>query len=149
MATTRSKLMMIALLSFVAVVPSAMGQRPERTLPAATGKAVVCNTGCAIEGTQWSISNTPELYINPMYKAVVAPGVHKQEVRLIAPSGGVYQKSSTDVSLTSRLGFQKGTPERLLIAGTWIDDRKMVGTWEIEVYLDGTLVGTQELDLTY
>ncbi len=60
-------------------------------------------------------------------------GLHAQRLELVTPDGSVYQRLTTEVgSADGRARVE--TPVR--VAGTWITEYQLFGTWTVNVYLD-------------
>jgi hypothetical protein len=78
------------------------------------------------------MSHTPDLFIAYDHKGRIN-GNHKASFELTAPSGALYQY--TDVPFA---GNAHGVRvwSTLPIAGTWVEQYSMTGTWTVRVYLD-------------
>ena len=60
-------------------------------------------------------------------------GSHAQRLELIAPDGSVYQTFRTAVeNATGQATVETHVP----VAGSWITDYSLYGTWQVRVYLD-------------
>jgi len=117
---------------------------------------------------EFSVNDVRELYIYSVHTALF--GEHRELRRFYAPSGELYYEKlvaySTD--LTEPVPFLEAvavprskqiaavSPDRdgrlfvsdiFPVAGTWISDRAMTGTWRVEVYLDGATQPTATLQL--
>jgi hypothetical protein len=107
---------------------------------------------------EFSVSEVRELYVSSVH--VQLTGEHRELRRFYPPSGDLYYEKllaySTDltepapfvdpVSIPHSTQIVPVAPDvlgRLLIsdvfpvAGTWISDRSMTGSWRVESYLDG------------
>ena len=107
---------------------------------------------------EFSVSEVRELHIYSVHTGLV--GEHRELRRFYAPSGDLYYEKlvaySTDrfepapfldevaVPRSKQIApFSPDLDGRLIIAdvfplaGTWISDRAMTGTWTVELYLDG------------
>lgn len=119
--------------------------------------------------SDFSVSETRELYIYSVHSGLV--GEHRELRRFYAPSGDLYYEKllaySTDLDepipfMDERVTIPRSKqvaavkPDengRLVIsdvfpvAGTWISDRAMTGTWNVEMYLDGAKQASSTLQL--
>ena len=60
-------------------------------------------------------------------------GAHTQQLELITPDGSIYQRFTSAVeSVVGRATVET----RLPVAGTWITEFSLEGTWKVKVYLD-------------
>lgn len=75
-------------------------------------------------------------------------GAHVQRLELVTPDGSLYQRFSSDVeSADGRAHVETPVP----VAGTWITEYQLYGTWTVNVYLDGntTPVATTHFTLAH
>ena len=126
---------------------SADGGTPAVSPPSAT--FVFCDkeaSGCSGE-TTFSAAATRDLEVKVSWKNVPA-GNHVQTLEILLPGGNLYQQTQM------AFGVQQGSSEPLVaiqtlpVAGTWIQQRNMMGEWTARVSLDGQVVTTQTLELT-
>lgn len=83
------------------------------------------------KGDHFSAQRLRDVIVVVHWKTLV--GSHTQRLELIAPDGAVYQTFRT--SIESVTG--KATVETLVpVAGSWISDYHLFGTWRVNVYLD-------------
>jgi hypothetical protein len=116
----------------------------------------------------FSVSDVRELYIYSVHSALV--GEHRELRRFYAPSDDLYYEKlvaySTELDEPAPFVAPVSVPRskqiaavrpddngRLIIedvfpvAGTWISDRAMTGTWRVELYLDGAAQPSATLQL--
>lgn len=115
--------------------------------------SVECRSGTA----DFEIDQLRDLFIFVAWRGV--RGMHSQEVRLLLPDGNLYQaldtKFTTQQGLAAMDGVQvaqlsRGEPtvvSFLPVAGTFITQRLLSGTWRIQVSLDGKLVTETTFEL--
>jgi hypothetical protein len=126
---------------------SADGGTPAVSPPSAT--FLFCDkeaSGCSGE-TSFSAAATRDLEVKVSWKNVPA-GNHVQTLEILLPGGNLYQQTQM------AFGVPQGSNEPLVaiqtlpVAGTWIQQRNMMGEWTARVSLDGQVVTTQTLELT-
>ena len=103
-------------------------------------------TGCSGE-TSFSTAATRDLEVKVSWQNVPA-GNHVQTLEILLPGGNLYQQTQM------AFGVPQGSTEPLVaiqilpVAGTWIQQRKMMGEWTARVSLDGQVIATQRVELT-
>jgi hypothetical protein len=135
--------------------------------PAPTSRLLVSSQplGIAVQGPL-SVSQTRELYVSSVHTTLT--GEHRELRRFYAPSGELYYEKllaySTELdapvpfldhvsvprskqvaALTPDASGQLIVSDLFPVAGTWISDRAMTGTWRVELYLDGAPTPTATL----
>lgn len=106
---------------------------------------------CRTSINDFEIDKLRDLFIFVAWREV--RGEHSQELRLFLPDGNLYQKlprvrfttlassvSSPDVQTARRSRGEPTVITALPVAGTLITQHSLVGTWRVQVYLDGELV---------
>ena len=103
-------------------------------------------SGCNGE-TTFSTAATRDLEVKVSWQNVPA-GNHVQTLEILIPDGALYQQTQM------AFGVPQGSAEPLVaiqtlpVAGTWIQQRNMLGEWTARVSLDGQVVATQTVQLT-
>jgi hypothetical protein len=126
---------------------SADGGTPAAAQPSATFSFCDKETsGCNGE-TNFSVAATRDLEVKVSWQNVPA-GNHVQTLEILIPGGNLYQQTQM------AFGVPQGSTEPLVaiqtlpVAGTWIQQRHMMGEWTARVSLDGQVVATQTVQLT-
>jgi len=118
-------------------------------VPPATATFSFCDkeaSSCAGE-TSFSVTATRDLEVKVSWQNVPA-GNHVQTLELLLPGGNLYQQTQIAFAV------QQGSDEPLVaiqtlpVAGTWIQQRHMLGEWTTRVSLDGQVIATQTVQLT-
>jgi hypothetical protein len=126
---------------------SADGGTPVAAQPSAT--LLFCDkeaSGCSGE-TSFSTAATRDLEVKVSWQNVPA-GNHVQTLEILIPGGNLYQQTQM------AFGVPQGSTEPLVsiqtlpVAGTWIQQRHMMGEWTARVSLDSQVVATQTVQLT-
>jgi hypothetical protein len=98
------------------------------------------NSGKKIEVAEYSVRQLRDLTIVAWWNV---PGTHVQRLELRAPDGSVYQRLTRTFTTDSSPhvtgdGRARGTAVRTLVpvGGTWIREYSLVGTWQINLYMD-------------
>lgn len=97
--------------------------------------------------TSFSATATRDLEVKVSWQNVPI-GNHVQTLELLLPGGNLYQQTQIAFAV------QQGSDEPLVaiqtlpIAGTWIQQRHMLGEWATRVSLDGQVIATQTVQLT-
>ncbi len=74
-------------------------------------------------------------------------GNHTQQIQLLMPDGNFYQEFQAGFLIDSASNGQASITRAIPIAGTFITQRKLLGTWKVQVLLDGAVVNTANLHL--
>lgn len=143
--------MAIAFLGSAVPTPAVAGHKPT-TLQVAG----VLEGGVQVQRTSYSLRRLRDLKITGWWNV---PGAHVQRLEIRAPDGALYQRL-TQAFTASRGGLlhvggdrlQRGTPVRtvLPVGGTWITEYSLVGTWQIDLYMDNsrTPIASYSFELT-
>ena len=97
--------------------------------------------------TSFSATSTRDLEVKVSWQNVPA-GNHVQTLEILLPGGNLYQQTQM------AFGVEQGSSEPLVaiqtlpVAGTWIQQRHMMGEWTARVSLDGQVVASQTVELT-
>lgn len=115
----------------------------------ATATITFCDdavSGCP-SVTTFSLAKIRDLVVKVDWFGV-ATGNHAQAVRVLLPDGGTFELSQTgfliDPSSDSNFSSMRSIP----LAGSWVTQRQVTGTWSVEVSLDGQTVATQTVEMT-
>lgn len=115
----------------------------------ATATITFCDdsvSGCPAV-TTFSLSTIRDLVVKVDWFGVTA-GNHAQAVRVLLPDGGTFELSQTgfliDPSSDSSFSSMRSIP----LAGSWVAQRQVTGTWSVEVSLDDQVVTTQSVEMT-
>lgn len=118
-------------------------------VPPATATFSFCDEeapSCSNE-TSFSATATRDLEVKVSWENIPA-GNHVQTLEILIPGGGLYQQTQM------ALGVPQGSTEPLVaiqtlpVAGTWIQQRHMMGEWTARVSLDGQVIATQTMEFT-
>jgi hypothetical protein len=116
----------------------------------------VLEGGSRVQRRSYSMRQLRDLRITGWWNV---SGAHVQRLEIRAPDGSLYQRR-TQPFTASRAGLlhvggdplQRGTPVRgvLPVGGTWITEYSLVGTWQIDLYLDDsrTPIASRSFELT-
>lgn len=95
---------------------------------------------CRTSVNAFEVGKLRDVFVFVAWRGV--QGQHEQALELTLPDGNLYQRLTnrfdTATSLTSR-----GEPvvvQVLPVAGTFITQHSLLGTWKVEVFLDGRLI---------
>lgn len=97
--------------------------------------------------TSFSATSTRDLEVKVSWQNVPV-GNHVQTLEILLPGGNLYQQTQM------AFGVEQGSSEPLVaiqtlpVAGTWIQQRHMLGEWTARVSLDGQVVASQTVELT-
>ena len=80
----------------------------------------------------FTIATTPDLFVAFDYHSK-SPGSHKATFEILAPSGILYQTTDVPFVVTQHAARVWNS---LPVAGTWVEQYSMSGTWQVQVYLD-------------
>ena len=97
--------------------------------------------------TSFSATATRDLEVKVSWQNVPA-GSHVQTLEILLPGGNLYQQ--TQMTFGVQQGFDQPMVaiQTLPVAGTWIQQRHLLGQWTARVSLDGQLIATQTVELT-
>jgi len=75
-------------------------------------------------------------------------GTHAQKISFILPEGELYQAFEKSFDVADGSTGAVTTIQALPVAGTWITQRSLTGTWSVSLELDGQAMGTSSLQFT-
>ena len=112
------------------------------------------NVQCRTDLNRFDLASIRDLYVFAAWKQV--SGAHTQKIRFLLPDGNLYQVLETKFTtqaVSQTQGVQAAVPSRgeptvvamLPVAGTHITQRALVGTWTVELFLDGNLITRTQL----
>jgi hypothetical protein len=84
--------------------------------------------------TNFTIAETYDLFIAFEIPVALA-GQHIAAFEVVSPNGAVYQR--TEVPFSSAASTHYRVWSSMPVAGTWIQQFAMAGSWSVNVYLDG------------
>jgi hypothetical protein len=135
------KTLLLALALLAGTVPAAASGRTP-VAPATLQIVGLTNAGTSQQGTSFSLATLRDLRIIAWWNVA---GAHVQRLELRAPDGSLYQRLTrpfnTRTSVVQKRGaHQPGVAvETLLpVGGTWITEYSLVGSWQIDLYLDNS-----------
>jgi hypothetical protein len=126
---------------------SADGGTPAPAQPSATFS--FCDkeaSGCNGE-TSFSSTATRDLEVKISWENVPA-GNHVQTLEILIPGGNLYQQTQMAFFVPQGSTEPLVAIQTLPVAGTWIQQRHMLGEWTTRVSLDGQVVATETVELT-
>jgi hypothetical protein len=149
------KMLLLALVLAVlgGALPASAAERP-RVVPATLEIVGLTNAGAAVTASQFSLATLRDLRIIAWWNV---GGAHVQRLELRAPDGSLYQRLTrpfdTRTAVPQKRGVHKaGAPVTTLlpVGGTWITEYSLVGSWQINLYLDNsrTPVASKSFQLT-
>jgi hypothetical protein len=103
-------------------------------------------SGCPTEST-FSLATIRDLVVKVDWFGVPA-GNHSQAVRVLLPDGGTFELSQTGFLIDPRSDSSFLSVRSIPLAGSWVTQRRVTGTWSVEVSLDGQLVSTRAVEMT-
>jgi hypothetical protein len=106
----------------------------DRRYAAAVRFIGVTQRGREIRGNHFDIDRLRHVVILVRWRTLV--GAHSQQLEIVSPDGAVYQRLSVPVESVTG---QAEVETRLLVAGTWITERRLTGRWRVRVYVDESL----------
>lgn len=127
------------------MMPGGGGAPPPPPAPAASIHP--CDTpviGCA-PAASFQIKALRDLNIVINWKNLAA-GNHAQTVTFFLPSGELYQTFEKSFAVAD--SGAATTMEALPVAGTWIRQRNLSGSWRVAVALDGQSIGEETVQLS-
>ncbi len=98
-------------------------------------------------GATFSVAATRDLEVEVSWQNVPA-GNHVQTLEILAPGGNLYQQSQTPFEAPKASTNPLVSIQTLPVAGTWIQQRNIMGEWTARVSLDGQVIATQTVELT-
>jgi hypothetical protein len=100
------------------------------------------NPGCTSKDT-FSLAQIRDLFIWVNWQ-VVPTGPHTQQLDIFMPQGhALYIRYTSGFQITDTPTGSALVLSVMPVAGTWITQRQLTGTWEVDVSLDGQLVTTK------
>ena len=105
------------------------------------------NPNCPAKDT-FSLAQTRDLFIWMNWQGVPA-GTHTQELDIYMPQGNaLYTKYSDSFQITDAPKGSATVLRPMPVAGTWITQRQLTGTWQVDVLLDGQPVTSKQFTFT-
>jgi hypothetical protein len=102
---------------------------------ASVGLVGLLQNGRERKGPRFSATQLRALEINVKWGILI--GTHTQRLQLVAPDGAVYQAFTTAIDNANGPTLVQ---TRVPVAGTWITEYALEGTWQVRVYLEGSAV---------
>jgi hypothetical protein len=97
------------------------------------------NPNCTSKDT-FSLAQIRDLFIWVNWR-VILPGPHTQQLDIFLPQGhALYVRYLDGFQITDAPSGSALVLRPMPVAGTWITQRQLTGTWEVDVSLDGQLV---------
>ncbi len=149
----RNSIFLAAVALFAAIqfsgcqMTSADGGTPPPAAPSATFSFCDKEAPSCDNETSFSATATRDLEVKVSWQNVPA-GSHVQTLEILLPGGNLYQQTQMT------FGVQQGSDEPMVaiqtlpVAGTWIQQRHLLGQWTARVSLDGQVIATQTVELT-
>jgi hypothetical protein len=149
----RNSIFLAAVVFFAALqfsgcqMTSADGGTPPPAAPSATFSFCDKEAPSCDNETSFSATATRDLEVKVSWQNVPA-GSHVQTLEILLPGGNLYQQ--TQMTFGVQQGFDQPMVaiQTLPVAGTWIQQRHLLGQWTARVSLDGQLIATQTVELT-
>jgi hypothetical protein len=149
---TRRRMIMLTVVGLLggALPSAARGDH----MPTTLNVVGVLKSGATKSESHYSLRRLRDLRVVAWWNV---PGSHVQRLELRAPDGSIYRRLSTPFTAKKvRHPIDdttlKGTPVRTVVpvGGTWIEEYSLVGTWQINLYLDNSKapIATYSLTLT-
>ena len=104
------------------------------------------NAGCPA-ATSFSLSSLRDLNIFVAWSNV-PKGTHTQTLRVLLPSGDLYQAYDMSFAIAPQGAGSASLLRGMPVAGSFITERKLTGDWRVEVWLDGTRMSSQAVQLS-
>ena len=117
--------------------------------PAPMATFVFCDHQAANceNGASFSMAATRDLEVEVSWQNVSA-GNHVQTLEILTPGGNLYQQTQTAFEAPAVPTGPLVSIQTLPVAGTWIQQRNIMGEWTARVSLDGQVIATQTVGLT-
>jgi hypothetical protein len=96
--------------------------------------------------TSFSATTTRDVQVKVSWQNVPV-GTHVQSLELLLPDGNLYQHTQTAFAVQTELSEVPGATQTLPFAGTWIQQRNLMGEWTARVSLDGQVITSQSVQL--
>jgi hypothetical protein len=103
----------------------------------------VCNQteqGCSTAAA-FSLSNVRDLSVDVQWQHLDA-GTHTQTLELLEPGGGTYQVQNTSFLIANGNDGAAKTNVAIPLAGSWVTQRVVTGSWSVRISLDGQNIST-------
>jgi hypothetical protein len=149
----RNSIFLAAVVFLVAVqfsgcqMTSANGGTPPPVAPSATFSFCDKEAASCDNETSFSATATRDLEVKVSWQNVPA-GSHVQTLEILLPGGNLYQQTQMAFGVDQSSGEPLVAIQTLPVAGTWIQQRHLMGEWTARVSLDGQLIATQTVELT-
>jgi hypothetical protein len=79
---------------------------------------------------------------------LVPEGTHAQTIQIFVPNGSLYQSFEKSFVVPAGAAGVTTTVQALPVAGTWITQRSLTGSWQVTLTLDGQAMSTQTVQFT-
>ena len=97
--------------------------------------------------TTFSAAATRDLEVKVLWQNVPT-GNHVQTLEILVPGGNLYQQTQMAFGVPTGSTDPPVSIQTLPVAGTWIQQRNIMGEWTARVSLDGQVIATQTVELT-
>jgi putative hemolysin len=137
-------LMVGALVALAGCGPMSSSQS-SLSMPAAPPQAAIsfCNSAAANCTPEQSFSVGMVRDLDVVVNWTNLPeGTHAQKVSFLLPNGDFYTAYEKSFEVAAGSNGTLTTIQALPVAGTWISQRRLTGTWSVTVELDGQPMGT-------
>lgn len=144
--------LLFTLLCGCAVAPQSASSPPDAPSGGTvepSAKIVFCDTpgtDCS-PASSFSISKLRDLNIVVNWSNL-SPGNHAQLLSVLHSAGGLYQSFHKAFLIGPEDNGSVSTSAALPVAGTWIVQRSLTGSWTVQAVLDGHIVATETVTLT-
>ncbi|MGH9760345.1 MAG: hypothetical protein ACREAC_05815 [Blastocatellia bacterium] len=126
---------------------SATGDGPQPSQPLSASISFCDDSASSCQpANSFSISSVRGLAIKVDWQSVPA-GNHSQKLDIFMPGGGLFQSTQMGFMIPNGGLGPFSTVRIVPIAGTWVQQRKATGDWNVAVSLDGQQVASQKLEL--
>jgi hypothetical protein len=149
----RNSMLLAAVLLFAGVgfsgcqMTSANGGTPPPVAPSATFSFCDKEAPSCDNETSFSATATRDLEVKVAWQNVPA-GSHVQTLEILLPGGNLYQQTQMAFGVEQSSDTPLVAIQTLPVAGTWIQQRHLMGEWTARVSLDGQVIATQTVELT-
>jgi hypothetical protein len=127
-------------------VNSGSGQNPLRTPASATISFCDPEASNCDGATSFSATTTRDVQVKVSWQNVPV-GSHVQTLELLLPGGNLYQQTQTTFAVQADSSEVPEATQTLPFAGTWIQQRNLMGEWTARVSLDGQAITSQTVQL--
>ena len=126
---------------------------PSPSSPGSSGVSVtvffctVSDPQCRSSINSFEVSKVRDLFVFVAWRGV--QGQHTETMEFVLPNGNLYQRLEVSFD-TATAPTSQGDPvavATLLVAGTFITQRSLLGTWTVRVLLDGQFISQASFTL--